>query len=348
MKLKIALTCGPENGSPKLLAETLENFISNSGHTAKVYYQVKAFRRLLSNQVVKYNWLVWMLYKAKYLIADRKLFSQLKEFDAVVICDWTPNGFYKDTYNIEKLRSIIRGKPILYYAVQYLQNSPTIIEKLKSGGHAGLERYDWHLAVSAITEIRGIPAPPWSQIGLNLRSTGLKAVPKEEFFAIVDFLRPGYESYREIQKESLEELGIPYISLEIAYSMDEIRAIYKKASIFFIQFPEAFGLPIAECLASGCYIGTPESSWAMSWRLDEAVEIHGPGRLPECFIIYYGKEDLKKQLLTIKEEFDIIKTPQNVFDVFYKNYPTFYEGNQEAINDVFSRISGQRLSAGSE
>jgi hypothetical protein len=348
MKLKFALMCGPENGSPKVLAETLEKFIVQSGHTAKVYYQVKAFKRLLSHQIVKYNRLIWMLYKAKNLVADRKLFSRLRAYDAVIICDWTPNGFYRDTYNIDKLKSIIKGKPILYYAVQFLQNSPTIIEKLSSGGHASLERYDWHLAVSSITEKRGIPAPPWSQIGMHLRSTGLQAVPKEEFFAIVDFLRPGYENYREIQKESLDELGIPYISLETEYSVEDIRAIYKKASIFFLQFPEAFGLPIAECLASGCYIGTPESSWAMSWRLDEEVEVHGPGRLPECFIVYEGKEDLKKQLLTLREEFDSVKTPEYVFEVFYRNYPSFYDGNQEALNDVFSRISEQRLNADSQ
>lgn len=337
-KLDIAILCGPENGSPKVLAETLNEFITSTGNSSTVFYRVKAFRRLLSSKQVKFNSLSWFLYKLKHKTGDKQLFEQLRNKDAIIICDWTPNGFYKDTYNIEKLRTIINNKPILYYAVQFLENSPTIIKKLKDGGHANIDRYDWHLSVSPITELRGTPNPPWNQIGMNLKSAGLKPVKKDDFFAIVDFLRPGYEQYRKIQIKALEELNIPYISLEREYTLSEIRELYKQSSVFFIQFPEAYGLPIAECLACGSYIGTPNSSWPMSWRLDEKVEVHGPGTLPECFLDYNGEDDLKKQLAAIRENYDLIETPKKVFDIFMKHYPTFYEGNKPQLEEVLKRI----------
>jgi hypothetical protein len=341
--LKIAILSGPENGSPRVLAETLDQLIKETGYASEIFYQSKAIRRLLSANQVKVNKILWFLFKLKNFMADRRLFAKLREKDAVVICDWTPHGFYKDTYNIPKFKTLIDNKPVLYYAVQYLWNSPTIIQRLKDGNHDLQERYDWHLSVSPVTELRGTPAPPWSQIGMNLKSTGLKPVIKKEFLAIVDFLRPGYEQYRETQIKVLEELKIKYISFEREYSVSEIRELYKMSGLIFLQFPEAYGLPIAECLACGSYIGTPDTSWPMSWRLDEKLEVHGPGTLPECFLVYNGAEELKTKLIALRDNYDLAKTPQKVFDTFYKYYPTFYEGNKESLLDVFKRIEQNNL-----
>lgn len=338
MQLDIGIICGPENGSPRVLAETFAAFIRDSGNDAEVFYRAKAFKRLLPSKCVKYNWLLWLLYRIKHLPGDWIFFSRLRKMKAIIICDWTPNGFYNDTYNIEKLKGIINHKPILYYAVQYLLNSPTIVEKLKNGNHASIERYDWHLSVSSVTELRGKPAPPWNQIGMYLKSTGLSPATKQEFIAIVDFVRPGYEQYREIQIRILEVLGISYISLEHSYSLNEIRELYQQAALFFIQFPEAYGLPIAECLSCGTYIFTPESSWPMSWRLDNELEVHGPGTLPDCFVVYDGANSLKKKLEILRKDYDLFKTPKKVFETFYKNYPTFYEGNPESLKEVLKRI----------
>jgi hypothetical protein len=132
-KLKIALLCGPGNGSPKVLAETMKNLISNSGNDAVIYYEVKALRRLLPSRNSGHSWYLWQLYKLKHFFRDRKLFSKLRSVDAVIICNWTPSGFYKDTYNIPKFKTIIGNKPVLYYAVQYLHNSPTIIKTATTG-----------------------------------------------------------------------------------------------------------------------------------------------------------------------------------------------------------------------
>jgi len=336
--IRIGILSGPQNGSPKILARTLQASILETGNEAVIDYNIKALRRLFPASIVGRNPFLWSLFKLRYYVADRKLFRMMAGMDAVVICDWTPHGFYTDSYNVTDFKTKIGGKPVFYYAVQYLMNSPTIIEKLAEGNHASISRYDWHLTVSAITEKRGNPAPPWHQIGLNLESTGIKPTVKDEFMVIVDFLRPGYESYRETQIQVLEELGISYISLEGSYELEEIRRIYSKAAVTFIQFPEAYGMPIAECLGYGSYIGTPDSSWPMAWRLDREVEVHGSGTLADCFLVYNDAADLKKKLAAMKESYDVKKTPLEVFGHYTKNYPDFYYGNKESLMDVLNKV----------
>ena len=342
--LHIGILCNAENGSPKVLAETLSEFINLGDNHSEIFYESKALKRLLPSKKVHYNKLLWFLFKLKNSLKDKRLFAKLKKKDAIILCDTSPHAFYKNSFNIKKFKKIILSKPILYYAVQYLENSPTLKEKLILNGQDSIERYDWHLSISPVTELRGIPAPPWNQLGMYLKGTGLKPTRKKEFYAIVDFVREGYEQYREVQIKVLEELDIPFISLEKKYSMEEIREIYNQASLFFIQFPEAYGMPIAECLACGSYILTPDSSWPMAWRLDEKTEVHGPGKLADCFIVYDGYNDLKKQLKAIKADYDVVKTPENVFNIFIDNYGSFYEGNEKALTEVFERIKNNDFS----
>lgn len=342
--LKIAIITSPHNGSPKVLAETLHAFIEKTGNESRIFNRVKALTRLFSSKTVKSKAFVWFLYKTLHYIGDKIFFANIKKYDAVVLCACSPYGFYNHSYNIERLKSIIQ-KPVLYYAVQYLENSPTILELLKAGNHASIERYDWHLTVSPVTEIRQKPAPPWEHVGMYLKGSGLKPVPKKEFFAIVDFERSGFEEYRKIQIRALEDLEIPYISLEKEYSMEEIRKIYQQSALIFLEFPEAYGLPIAECLSYGSYIFTPDSSWPMSWRLDEeGLSVHGPGKLAECFVVYDGLEDLKIKLSELRSEYDLVETPGKVFDAFVNNYPTFYNGNMQGLSNVLDRIRNNDFS----
>ena len=341
--LKLAIISGKENGSPRVLAETLNEMVGLSDHSSRVYYNSKAIRRLLSGKEVKKNPVLWFLYRMLHWLKDRSFFREIRKKDAVILCDWSPHGFYRDSYDIKEFKRLTKT-PVLYYSVQYLGNSPTIIERLKKGGHALQERYDWHLAVSTVTELRGTPSPPWSQIGLYMKGAGLSPVPKKEFLAIVDFERKGYEKYREDQINVLKELDIPFISLEKSYSLHEIRKLYQQASVLLIQFPEAYGLPIAECLSYGTYVATPYSSWAMSWRLDEKVEVHGPGKLADCFIVYENPGVLRNTLQEIRSEFDAAGTPDRVFQSFISNYPSFYYGNIEALNQVFSKLTNREIS----
>jgi len=341
-KIKIAIISGPENGSPKVLATTLESFIKSVGHQPKVFFKSKAIKRL-NKRCQGCNKVLWWIYRTIHYLNDQLFFIHLRRYNAIVVCDWTPNAFLKGVYDIKKMKILTKGKPILYYAVQYLGNAPTQIEKLKSGGHPLFEKYDWHLSVSEVTEIRQRPAPPWSHIGLYLKGTGLAPVVKEKFIAVVDYAQEGYLNYRKEQIEVLEELGIEYVSLEKKYTIEKIRKYYKSAAIYFMQSAEAFGMPIAECLATGTYIFTPDSSWPMAWRLNENPTVHGPGVLPECFVEYNGKLDLKKKIDTIKNNFDSLNTPKKVFNIFSQYYLSYYQGNAESLKCVIEKIEKKEI-----
>jgi hypothetical protein len=158
----------------------------------------------------------------------------------------------------------------------------------------------------------------------------------------VDFAQPGYEDFREIQINQLIMAGIPFIALERSYTIEEIRDIYQRISIFFIQFPEAFGLPVLECLCSGAQIFTPDSGWPMSWRLNEKPEVHGSGILPYCFTVYDDENDLLKKLLAFKENFKSSETPLDVFSDFKHTYPTFYEGDQAELKRLLEFINSYK------
>lgn len=338
--LNIAIVSRPENGSPKVLANCLYNALETSPHKVEKFYRLNTFKRLVKYKKVKhkYTYPLWLAYKARHFFKDQLLLKQLKKFDLIIITDCTPMAFLEETYNIERLKKKMDHIPIFYYAVFYLGNAPTMIDYLKQRNQPGLERFDWHLAVSPVTEVRQAEGDIWSQIGINLQSSGLKPEPKSSFLAVVDFAQPGYENVRNTQIQVLKELDIPFISLDRPYSISEIREIYKKAAIYFMQSFESFGLPIAECLCGGSYIFTANSGWPMSWRLDKNPEIHGPGTLPECFVVYNTPQDLKQKILEVKNSYDLKNSPRKVFDIFFEHYPSYYEGNPEVLNEILKRV----------
>ncbi len=341
--LKIALLTTSQHRSPRVLAETLAPLIEYTGHTAKIYYRLNAVQRLTSLKENGFNSAKRVMMMALFWIGDYLFFRKLKDSNIIIICSCTPFAFYRHTYNINELKRKISDKPVLYYAVQYLANSPTLVEKLTEGGHSLFERYDWHLSVSDITEVRNKQEPPWSHIGLNLKCTGLRPESKKEFLAVLDHTFPGNEAHKDLHKEVLQELRINYIELKGEYTISQIREIYKRASIFFMQSYEAFGMPIAECLACGSYIITPDSAWPMSWRLDENPEIHGKGTLPDCFIVYAGREDLVRRINQLRDNYDLNRTPMEVFNLFYKHYPSLYEGNVNNLRRVLDNIPGKQM-----
>ena len=338
--VKVAIVTSPDNGSPRVLAESLNDFIRQTGHHSDVLYELGAVRRLKSSTEVKpvHGFLPWMLYKALHFLGDFRVFKRLKTFDAIVICECCPAAFLKHSLNIQKLKARVGMRPILYYEVYYLENSPTIVASLREGNHHLTEQFDWHLAVSEVTEIKGKPQKPWSQIGLYLKSSGLGPNVKNGLLAVVDFEREGHEEIRRRQLQILEELKIPCISLEKRHTIREIRAIYQRATFYFIQSREAFGVPIAECLCCGCYVLMPDASWAMSWRLDEDPQVHGPGVLADCFVVYSDVNDLRRRMIYLKESYDLKETPRKIFEVFREYYPTFYDGNLSSLKEVIRKI----------
>jgi hypothetical protein len=342
---KIAIITKPKNASPKVLAKCLQNFFKDNGYHADLFLKIEILQRFLSYSIVKkkYNFVAWMLYKSFYYISDQLFLKRLKSYDAIIIAETSPKIYYKDVYNISRLKDYIGDIPLVYHGVYFLGNAPTMVKMLNEKGHNSSAIFDWHLSVSEVTEIRQKPSPPWSTIGLYLKSTGLKPEPKDELFALVDFEREGHEDTRRIQIETLEALNIPYVALSGSFSIEEIREYYKKATFYFIQFGESFGVPIAECLSCGCYIFTPDSSWGMAWRLDENPQIHGPGTLADCFVVYDNREDLKKQLGNLKENYDLKETPKKVFNIFYENYPHYYDGDINVLREFMEKVENKTL-----
>ena len=338
--MNIAIITRPDYRSPRILAQSLKLQIEKAGGKAEVFFNIDVLTRLhnYSQSKNKINFHFWLRRKVLNYRRDKKVLAELKKFDAVVISECSPNAFWRHLYDIEKLKKILK-RPVLFYEVYFLENAPTQIEALRKSGDALTERYDCHLAVSDVTEIRTKPGANWKCIGLDLSETGLAPKVKKEFIALVDFKQPGYEKYQDEQLQVLKQLGIKTIILNGRYSIEEIRNLYRQASVFFMQFPEAFGLPLSECLASGVQIFTPDSSWPMSWRLDEAPEVHGPGILPECFTVYSNPEELVKRLKDFLESYDLAETPLKIFRTFTNYYPHFYFGNQLAIKEVMQTIS---------
>jgi hypothetical protein len=340
---KIAIITRSQNSSPRVLAESLNILIKKLGSESTIFFKINVIKRLLKYKDVKHNVIIWFIYKSIFAFSDHFYLKKLKRFDAIIISDCCPLAFLKNEYNIEKLRSLLGNIPILFYEVYYLGNAPTQLSMLQKHNHYTIDRYNWHLSISNVTEIRSKPSYPWSQVGIYLKGLGLAPVSKRQIFAIVDFAQPGFEHFRNEQIKVLQELNISFISLEKRYKIEQIRQIYKNGTFYFMQSTEAFGLPIAECLCYGNYVFTPDSSWPMSWRLDDNPQIHGQGALPECFVVYRDEKQLKIKLEALKENYNFEKTPKEVFDIFFKFYPSFYEGNPEALKEVLEKIELNQL-----
>lgn len=312
------------------MAESLQVQLSESGIDAGILFDIDVLSRMVSYRDSKLSFHFWLQKKIVHWLSDRRVIQALKQVDAVVISECIPNAFWKRLYQVEKLKAIIK-KPVFIYEVYWLGNAPTQIENLQSNGDEVQERYDGHLFVSPVTEIRAGPLSNTFCIGLLAKTWNLQALPKTELLALLDFVQPGYEAYREMQISNLQKAGIPFIALDKRLTIDEIRDIYRKASLYFMSSFEAFGLPILESLCCGAQIFTPDSGWPMSWRLDEAPREHGSGILPGCFTVYTEEDVLLQKLLVFKKNYNPVETPVQVFNEFIKHYPSFYEGNQNEL-----------------
>ena len=340
--MKISILTRNENSSPRILAESLLNQLTVTGIRTELIFGLDFLNRLVAYPDSGLSRHFWLKRKLSCLRKDRKLLKQLKKADAIVVSECIPNAFWKGLYNIERLRQIT-GKPVFIYEVYALANAPTQIKQLEAKSDPLFSRYDGHLFVSPVTErrLQGL-LPDTFCIGLFAKKWGLEPRPKKELLAIVDFVQPGYESYREVQVRALKKAGISYISLETRYTIAEIREIYSSASIFFLQFPEAFGVPVLECLCAGAQIFTPDSSWPMSWRLDEKPAVHGKGRLPGCFTVYENEDDLLQKLLLFKTAFDPNTTPVGITKEFMEYYSSFYNGDQKELDRFLSFVDEKR------
>lgn len=340
--MKVSIITRNHERSPKVLALSLQAQLRDLGFEANIFYGTDMLERMrpLKPLLAKIN-LLRLYQRLAFWRQDRKMLKQLKASDVVVVSECIPNAFFQTTFDIKRFRQKLK-RPVCLYEVYYLKNAPTQVELLKNKNENPEERFDWHLSVSEITEVRTNEEGPWSCIGLQLAHAGLKPTAKKDFVALVDFSQQGFEEYRAIQLRVLEEEGIKTIKLDGSYTIEEIRTLYNEASVYFMQSMEAFGLPLAECLACGAAVFTPDSAWPMSWRLDSSPGIHQKGQLPETiFHVYEGEADLRQKIRTIKENFKAGHTPFEVFEQFVTHYPHYYYGRPEVLKETIAAVAGR-------
>jgi hypothetical protein len=292
------------------------------------------------------------------IIPGRRAFEEFLErvgdVDLIVVVLHVPASFAKGPFpNIEALRERLPGVPIVNYDMQFLPTLNSWARFLLRGektalapgaarifdkGSFGLDRYDWYLMVSVDRELRLPPGPlPYSRIGLDLDDGSLYPAQQGKFSVLVDFVRevPKWLAYRKVQLEALRLAGVDYVVLEGRYSMDEIRAIYRRTSMYFLAFTESFGLPVCELQACGSKVYMPDPYWASSHWISEKV--YGP-REPmysSNFVVY--ENDPERLAECIREEartFD----PAKVRDTFERVQPELLHGDRAALLEFLERV----------
>lgn len=329
--LSIAILAPNEDRSPKILAQSLERMLTGAGVQCDIFWGTdQMLERLHPGYVWRSRLHAYL--RCRHFLPDRLLVNKLRAYDAIVFCERCPNAFHRSGYAIEELRRRLPETPIAFHEALFLGNAPYWQETLRANGDPGIERYDRHLSVSEVTEIRVSPQKPWYAVGLDLAHTGLTPTPKRDFHALLDFPVSGYEVHRETQIRALNACGVEFVQLSGSYSMTAIRDLYRQASIYFMQSHESFGVPICELQLCGAYVFTPESGWPMAFRLNHDPVRHGSGELPESFRVYGSEEELRQQIEVVRRDYD----PTRVRDVFLQTYPTFVRGNREQV-DMFLR-----------
>jgi hypothetical protein len=292
------------------------------------------------------------------LIPSRRAFGEFAErvgdVDLIVVVLNVPASFAKGPYpGIEALRKRWPNVPIVNYDVHFLPTMDSWARFLLRGemnalteessriferGCFGLERYDWYLMASVERELRLPVEPlPYSHIGLDLDDGSLYPDQKGKFLVLVDFIRQGAENlaYRKVQLEALELAGVDYLVLEGRYTREEIRAIYRRTSMYFLAFCESFGLPICELQACGARVYMPDPYWASShWLSDDQYGPRQP-KYSSNFVVYENDPGLLAE--RIREEartFD----PPSVRATFERVQPQLLHGDRAALLDFLKRV----------
>ena len=347
--MKFLICSNNINSFSKILAQGLKRKLNEHDIQSEINYSgldILSYNIKTSKGVI----LIWVLYSLS------RFFVSILKYDVIVIVSNIPTAFLKNEFvNIEKLRKIFPKKIFVCYMNYYLPTRGPWEAWLKEGNkdkgvpiknNYGLERYDWYLASSLVSEF---PLKkefhPVSHIGLNLSSSDdLYSEKKDEFIALVDFERSDHMQERLIQLRALEELGIEYIVLNGSYTIDKIRSIYRKVSIYFVAHRESFGLPICEIQACGAYVFTPYSNWCPSHWKKERLDKDGEGVLGGNFIIYENDiELLKQKIIELKKRYNSIEVRNRFID----EYPEYYFANNIEISNFLDKIKNNEINSGS-
>jgi hypothetical protein len=358
--MRIAILGDRERGYVEPMAEGLQRMMRKAGVESQLLYDgierfsriPMPFRRYVQDRSTGHlarNTLRYL----KTIPSSYQFVSELRKFDAVVMVNSIARAFLTDFFCDEAVRAMLPDVPIVLYDVFYLPTRGPWGRWLKEGkpevgvttsGNWGLDRYDWYLVASVISECPMPQGPqPYSLIGLNLEEETLRPEPKAEFRALIDFAQPGHEKQRSIQISGCEKTRTKYTVLEGSYSLSEIRTIYRQSSIYFVAHRESFGLPVCEVQACGAYVFTPYSNWCPSHWLKPDIFQEGPGILPPNFVVYNNElETLVSKIERIKQDYD----PRAVFDSLLQQHPQHYYGNQAELERFLTLLEKREIYSG--
>ena len=273
------------------------------------------------------------------------LARRLRTFDVVVVVSTIPAVFLRSFFADAVVRRLLRDVPLVLYDVFYLPTRGMWNEWLRDGnpslgipegGQWGLDRYDWYLCASVVSEHPLADGPhPYSLVGINFDDGSLYPEQDGPLTALLDFESPHDLHERAIQVLALERTQTPYVVLNGEYPVEQIRHIYRRTAIYFVAKRESFGLPICELQACGSFVFTPYSHWCPShWKKPLLTE-PGAGRLSSNFVVYGNDLDaLVSAIQRVKNAYD----PYQVRETFLREDPQFYWGTVEAIADFLDRV----------
>lgn len=318
----------------------------------------RMFRRINVDSIVLYDGLSMIrhhlrlgpdpLRKAATVLRGRQYwpsYAKAAVCDFIVVVEHLPAAYMRDL-GVESLRAVFPRKPVLLYDLVALPTLRNVAAWLRdghpplgidTGGHYNLDRYDWHLCVSARHELPLPPHAPVTEIGIDMEDGSLRPLQEGRFRALVDFAVPGAECarLREVVIEALDRTRTPYSLLEGRYPMAEIRRRYGQAALFFLMRWESFGLPVLEAQCCGSYVLTPSPTWVPAHRMPG-------GGLPPGIKAYEPRvEHLCALIEDLRDKWDA----DTVRKRFIKAQPHFHTGEPAALQRVVTDLRDCRIHA---
>ena len=279
----------------------------------------------------------------------KRLLDRLRRVDAVVIVNHMPVAYQEWLFDDDRLRSDLPDVPIGLYDLAYLPTRGPWAARLLSndpqfsippGRHRGLDRYDFHLCITDVSEnCMPVGCGPHFTVGINLESEDLRVEPGRALRALIDFERPDHAAERRVQLRALERAGIRWTELSGRYSMAEIRRVYRSCGLYFIAHRESFGLPICELQACGALVFTPYDHWCPSHtaRGGSTERI-----LPRNFIVYDNDEGRLVQLLAeARATFDPARNRAS----FAEQQPQFLHGDLGSLRRFIGMVQSGEINA---
>ncbi len=319
MTPKIAILTRNEFRSPKYLAYGLKKMLTSLGYKADVYEDGCSLLQTIKPKDTSIKTSIqnhWIAYKLR----------KFANYDLIVISD-TMQAF-REVMNIDAIRHL--GKPLIHYEVFFMGGCKYWIDRLPNNA---LEKYDSYWVVSGIHDDERLCNKKPHSIGLRLLETPQQAsLQKNKFVALLDFARDGYEEYREIQLEALNTLNIDTIVLDKEYTFSEIADEFKKVSIAFIAFPEAFGVPIVQLQYQGSKIFSPQKSWVKRHALldDGEVFSDNDSTFTSNFVFYDNLDDLVIKLKNERHK----HSPNIIRQTLLQNQPDFVDGDLNKLKNA--------------